>query len=144
MSEFYVKNQKEGWIIQLCAVIFGVLLLTLCATHYSHQRQYERKNSFRCCEDSHCPKFHHHSIVFTWPELSLQTCSVILVMQQLVKMSQFIHTKVEISKPKSGNWPQILNFLNNHRMAKVEGAMQIEENTIENLLQAKQIGTYES
>lgn len=29
-------------------------------------------------------------------------------------------------------------------MAKVEGAMQIEENTIENLLQAKQIGTYES
>lgn len=47
--------------------------------------------------------------------------------------------KGELSKSKNANWPQILNILNTHRLAKVE---KYQTDRVY-LLQAKQNGTYE-
>lgn len=139
MSEFCVKNQKEGWIIQLRAVIFGILLLTLCNTHYSHQRQYEKKNNFRCCADSHSLHISSPPIVFTshmtWTFPTNTLCNLgNMAFGQCVSIYRY---KGELSKSKNANWPQILNILNTHRMAKVEKYHADRENNIEKLLQAK-------
>lgn len=101
-QNFVLRIKKKDESSNFVLWYLVILLLTLCATHYSHQRQYEKKNNSQCCADSHCLHMSSPPIVFTShpPELSLQTHSVILVMWQLVNMSQFIDTKVNFPNLK--------------------------------------------